>query len=80
MNNPNQQRSGKLKDEDTWRTFKEIEDEYIIIEKVGSGTFSDVYHAYEKKNNSNHVALKRLKKSVHPDRTLSELQMLDKLK
>eukprot|EP01080_Neovahlkampfia_damariscottae_P000028 gene28-4279_t len=73
-------KSSKLKEEDTWRTFKEIEDKYVIIEKVGSGTFSDVYHAYETNNASIHVALKRIKKSVHPDRTLGELQMLDKLK
>lgn len=63
-----------------WNDFPEIQGKYVILEKVGSGTFSDVYHAISISNTSQHVALKRIKRTVHPSKIKSEIEILQKLK
>jgi serine/threonine protein kinase len=62
-----------------WKNFPEIQGKYLIINKVGSGTFSDVYHAISLKNKDKHYALKRIKRTVHPDRIFNEVEILQKL-
>jgi hypothetical protein len=39
MNSSPSSSRNKIKEEDTWKTFREIENKYVIIEKVGCGTF-----------------------------------------
>lgn len=62
-----------------WNNFPEIQGKYVILEKVGAGTFSDVYHAISISNTTVHVALKRLKRTVHPSKIKNEIEILQKL-
>ena len=43
------------------KKIKNIWDEYIQIELIGSGSFADVYRA-KKKSNNEYVAIKEIKK------------------
>jgi cell division control protein 7 len=60
-------------------SFSEIEGKFLIIGKIGEGTFSSVYKARSLTTPNGFVALKRLYPTSTPQRILSEIKLLQLL-
>ena len=58
---------------------KVVSDMYDIIEKIGSGSFGDVYLAINKNNPNIHIAAKVEKKDPRKDRVYNEYKIYKKL-
>lgn len=58
----------------------QITKKYKILEKIGSGAFSTVYHAITLTSPPVHVVLKVIKEHASPTRIENEVRILMKLK